>query len=715
MKKFVLSFMMMALPVLASAYDASVNGIYYNLDANSKTAEVTKGDCKQSGAVNIPETITIGATTYTVTAIGDEAFEKCNTMNMVALPSTITRIGKYAFYQCLKMESINLPSSITEIDYGAFYYCWELKSIDLPNSITQISGLAFAHCQKLETMNIPTSVTSIGAQAFLNCSYLTIVNMPNSVTSIGASAFGGCGRLTTIIIPESITSIGLDAFKDTPWFANQPDGLLYIGKVAYKYKGTMADNTSLELKDGTTQISGQAFYNCDGLVSIQIPQSVKAIGESAFADCSNLSTVNLPSSITEIEGGTFGWCTNLKSISLPDGLLRISQQAFTCTGLTEISFPSKLTTIESSAFASCDGLEAILIPASVSSIGESAFWNKTLKSIIVDAGNSVYDSRNNCNAVIETATNTLVFGCQGSFVPDGVEKIANRAFVGCEGLTSIIIPASVKSIGEFAFDTCPLLASVTLNEGLQLLGTQAFCRCSALDMITLPSTLTEIGQFAFSGTNLANINSLIEEPFVIDASVFQSLYSRCTLYVPDGTKANYQNVEAWKRFANIIEVTKQCEKPVIAYSDGKLTFTCETEGANFITSISDADVKSHVGSVVDLTVTYTVSVIATAMGYKNSETTTATLCWIDADPKTEGIENGIAQVRANAVLIQSHDGMLSIAGVADGTNIAVYSVSGQMVGSAKSHGTTSTVATSLRSGNVAIVRIGDKSVKVVMQ
>ena len=106
---------------------------------------------------------------------------------------------------------------------------------------------------------------------------------------------------------------------------------------------------------------------------------------------------------------------------------------------------------------------------------------------------------------------------------------------------------------------------------------------------------------------------------------------------------------------------------------------------------------------------------ASASGYENSDVVTAMLCWIDADPKTEGIENGLAQVRANAVLIQSHDGMLSIAGVVDGTDIAVFSTSGQMVGSAKAYGTTSTVPTTLRSGNVAIVRIGDKSVKVVIQ
>ena len=198
-----------------------------------------------------------------------------------------------------------------------------------------------------------------------------------------------------------------------------------------------------------------------------------------------------------------------------------------------------------------------------------------------------------------------------------------------------------------------------------------------------------------------------------------------TVYVPKGTHSAYKNADAWSNFANIVETEyedgpdipqpSKCALPSISYSEGKLTFTCETEGAECVANISDADIKTHYGNEIQLSATYTVSVYATATGYENSDIATATLCWIDTDPKTEGIENGVAQVRANAVLIQSHDGTLSIAGIADGTDIAVYSTSGQMVGSAKAHGTTSTITTTLRSGNAAIIRIGDKSVKFVMQ
>lgn len=716
MKKHLLSFLMVLLPMVASAYDASVNGLYYNLNAETKTAEVTKGDYKQVGSVTIPETITIGATTYTVTSIGDEAFELCKNLNSVTIPSTINRIGKNAFYQCLEMTSVNIPSSVTEIDEWAFRYCWKLTTIDLPNSVTKISDGVFMDCQSLENITIPSTITSIGKTAFRRCYHLTAIILPYGVVSIGASAFLDCSRLSTIYLPESIVSVGQGAFKDIPWYNNQPDGLLYVGKVAYEFKGTMEDNTSLGIKDGTTEISGQAFYGCKGLVAIQIPESVKAIGENAFCNCSNLRSVNLPTSLKEIDNGTFSSCQNLTSIILPDGLTRIGSSAFQNCGLTSISFPEKLTTIESNAFASCNGIETIQIPASVESIGASAFENKSLKSISIAAGNSVYDSRNNCNAIIETATNTLLWGCQGSFVPDGVEKIEVGAFGGCEGLTSIIIPASVKTIGKWAFASCPLLASVTLNEGLMSLETQAFSRCSALGAITLPSTLTEIGEFAFSGTNLANINSLIVEPFAIDASVFQSLYSSATLYVPDGTKAKYQNVEAWKQFNNIIEVIKQCEPPTITYEKGKLKYECATEGANFLTSISDSDIKSHLGSVVNLTATYMITVIATATGYKDSEPATATLCWIDVEPKTEGIEeDAVTEVKALPVLIQSHGGTISVQGLDAGTEVFVYTTDGKQQGSAMVVNGATTIHTSLQPGSIAVVKIGEKSVKVLLK
>ena len=194
--------------------------------------------------------------------------------------------------------------------------------------------------------------------------------------------------------------------------------------------------------------------------------------------------------------------------------------------------------------------------------------------------------------------------------------------------------------------------------------------------------------------------------------------------MPAGTIDKYKSTDGWKKFAFIEEgnggggtppETQKCEKPTIGYQNGKLTFSSATEGVTFQSTIFDTDIKSYNSSEIQLGVTYNISVYATKSGYENSETATATLCWIDVDPKTEGIENGVSQVSARAVLIQTNNGILSISGVENGTDIAVYSSSGMMVGSAKSIGGSSSFATSLRNGEIAIVKIGDKAVKVVMK
>lgn len=283
-------------------------------------------------------------------------------------------------------------------------------------------------------------------------------------------------------------------------------------------------------------------------------------------------------------------------------------------------------------------------------------------------------------------------------IPNSVKSIGWTAFSGCSGLTNVNIPNSVTGIGGYAFAGCSGLTSVTIGSGITGIGEKAFGSCPELSDVyclaeSVPSTFSNAFEYSY-----------------IDYA---------TLHVPRKSIDAYKTTEPWKIFKNVVAIdnstTKKCAVPTISYTNGKLTFTCDTEGAECVTTISAPDIKTHYGNEVSLTATYTISVYATATGYENSDVATATLCWIDADPKTEGIENGLAQVRANAVLIQSHDGTLSIAGVDDGTDITVYSTSSQIVGSAKVHGTTSIVTTTLRSGDAAIVRIGDKSVKVVMQ
>lgn len=198
-----------------------------------------------------------------------------------------------------------------------------------------------------------------------------------------------------------------------------------------------------------------------------------------------------------------------------------------------------------------------------------------------------------------------------------------------------------------------------------------------------------------------------------------------TLYVPVGTIDKYKATTGWKEFLFIEEGTggdtpvtpepKQCAKPTIAYKNGKLLFNCDTEGATCAYTITDSDIKSGSGNEVDLDVTYHISVYATKNGYEQSKTATATLCWIDSNPKMDGIVNGVAEVKARAFLIKNEGGNLAVEGADDGEQVHVYTTNGVQAGSAISRNGKAVVKTNLQKGEIAIVKVGEKSMKVVMK
>ena len=273
-----------------------------------------------------------------VTSISDDVFYGCSSLESMVVENSNTKYdSRNNCKAIIETESNTLiagckntiiPNSVTTIGSDAFYKCGGLTSVTIPNSVTSLGNYAFSGCSGLTSVTIPNSVTSIGSYAFYGCSGLTSVSIPNSVTSIGSDAFAYCSGLTSVTIPNSVTSIGSGAFHGTAWYNNQPDGLVYAGKVAYKYKGDMPENISVTIKDGTLGIAGYAFYYCSGLTSVTIPNSVTSIRGSAFYGCSGLTSVTIPNSVTSIGNYAFSGCSGLTSVIVGNGMTNIGSNSY---------------------------------------------------------------------------------------------------------------------------------------------------------------------------------------------------------------------------------------------------------------------------------------------------------------------------------------------------------------------------------------------------
>ena len=253
-----------------------------------------------------------------------------------------------------------------------------------------------------------------------------------------------------------------------------------------------------------TGIGAYAFRDCSFLKTVTIPNSVTIISNNAFYYCDNLTTVTVPNSVKSIGKCAFAGCDKLKAMIIPNSVTSIGDSAFKyCYSLTAITIPDSVTSIGNSAFEYCNSLATLKISASVKNIGEDVFkYCNRLSTITVDEKNQKYDSRNNCNAIIETKTNTLLYGSLNTVIPDSVTRIGNNAFYSFKDLETITIPDSVKSIGNSAFFSCENLTTLTIPNSVKSIGDYAFQYCQGLKTITIPESVTSIGDSVFWGCNV---------------------------------------------------------------------------------------------------------------------------------------------------------------------------------------------------------------------
>ena len=572
--------------------------------------------CSKLTTINIPNTVTtIGNKAFygcsklasiqipsLVTTLSDELFRGCSLLANFEIPNTVTTIGNYTFYGCSNLTSIDIPTSVTSIGSGAFSStgltsivipnsitvlsnglfnsCQSLTSVVIPNSVTEIESTvfmrciklpainipssvitigsgAFRECEKLTTITIPNSVVTIGYEAFWNCTRLLSVEMGNSIETIGNSAFKGCEKLETINIPNTVETIGNEAFSNCKKLTEIviPNSVISIGNSAFSGCSYLE---SVEIGNSVETIGVSAFSSCTRLTSIVIPNSVMSIGSSAFSGCSYLESAVIGNSVETIGQFAFSECSRLSSIVIPNYVVTIGNSAFkNCAYLTSVQLGNSLKTIGNSAFEGCSMLTSLAIPETVESIGSTIIRNcQNLEQLTVVGDNLVYDSRDNCNAIIKKSTNELVVGCKTTVIPNTVVSIGSGAFYQCPELTSIVIPNSVTMINTDAFRDCNTLTSVVIGNSVTTIKGYVFCNCEQLTSVVIGESVETIGTHAFYDcTALASITSKAEVPPTIGSNyTFYNVIKNIPVYVPVGSVSAYQSATYWSAFSNIQEI-----------------------------------------------------------------------------------------------------------------------------------------------------------------
>lgn len=484
-----LGIMNLTLSLSVRAYDFEVDGVYYAI--LPKEEPEVKVTCQKyenatyisnyAGDVVIPETVTYDGKTYSVTQIDYKAFYECKELTSITIGSNVYLINTNAFYGCIKLQSLSLPQSVTTLGEKAFAECTGLTSISLSSGLTTIEESAFEGCTALTKLTIPSSVTTIDTGAFKNCSGINSLTLGSNIKIIDNNAFENCTGIKTLVIPSKVSTIGTSAFRNC----------------------TGID--SLKIGSAVSSIGVAAFRDCSAIKNLNIPNSVKKIDIYAFMNCNAIENVIIGSGVSQIGMLAFRGCPNINNVTINSNAVaskcvqeeKTSNEFSKATNIVSVFgaqvkkyiIGQTVSQIGTYAFYNATDLETIIISNSVTSIGDNAFDGCTnLKKVMIDITdfanqNVIFDtlSKLSKNNVTYTCNNQLI---SGEFsIPRGSASLGKNIFKGCNAITKIIIPTSVKTIEDGAFINCSNLADITIPSSVMTIGKNVFSGCSSLPVI----------------------------------------------------------------------------------------------------------------------------------------------------------------------------------------------------------------------------------------
>ncbi len=470
-----------------------------------------------------------------VEEIADMAFEGAKNLSKATLNYGLKKIGDYAFAYA-GIKNITIPSSVSQIGEGAFSGCEALSEISWPYSVSAVENRTFEGCLNLTSVVLPEGVKTISDMAFIDCIGLKEIVLPDTLTTIGSSAFRNCKKLETVVLPEGLTSIGNNAFMH----ASQLKSANFKGVPPTNFGGNVFTGTSIEFVIGYTESNAKAWApkgetTWNGYSIVKFDEANIDIPEDAQFE---YMLVGGNAVITGYKG-TGGEVTVPATIGNNYTVTAIDDYAFAFSKITKITLPDTVTSIGTEAFSYCAQLTSVSFGTGLSTLGIAIFASSPkVATLSVASGNSVYQVIDNA---IYTKDGLALVVCApastGKFtVKEGTVNVAASAFESCEKIQEIVLPSTVKSIGNYAFFGCSALKQINLGNQINSIGESAFYMCKSLTEIVLPTGISNIGDNTFTDcTALKNVY-LQEGVKTIGYAAFASCTALETLTIPDGVE-----------------------------------------------------------------------------------------------------------------------------------------------------------------------------------